>query len=1015
MTKPTPPDEGRARQQGSTRVGDALDRQGPRHGQRSPWPWVRRFLGELHPHVRRFLVPYCVIVAAVLFRVPPKLVTPVIEQRGALASAAAHAVPITLVFLLSMAPQAFVLWVFFRRPPQDRPPAAGSSRLKPMSRGGLLIAVGLMVSTFLTVWGVALWYAVHGNEHTDLLYKAGCSFIVFLMLILGTLLTILQSWESAERPSRDEAVYPDIGRLRALEAEWIQARRRAANLKHEAAGDGDPRGAHLIGLSLSGGGIRSATICLGFLKGLATVPTKSGEVILKYVDYMSSVSGGGWAGGALTARTSGPHPEGDADRERRFDPQEAASWNRLLDRIRLRGDYLIPGGIGLTANTLQPLLMIFVGAIANALSLLTAGFAAIVFLHHSSARSPKAFLARVVEHGVTAVVCHVDGARSLFFTTASVESGTLPDAIARHLPVLDLLVFVLALMGGVLLAALLVMYLGILFSWPSVHEAGTWLAARAALLVVLTWGSLLALRADPLLTLLVLCAALAVALAVLLSRLKREQLLAVIGVAISGQVFALRFTDLYDVVKGVTSTWASMLQWLIFAPIEFARSIDGLVHVPVQRDPMKVVELTFGATLCLVFIGLSFLTSRNYAGINRFWANQIRRAYLSLPGDSGRAASDSPSAWPLAALRPSNESRVERTYAADPAPWNLGGPRRGAPLHVVTATVNTPGSDDPVLYKRGTARFEFSPYAVGGPATGWGPAEAYGDALTLAHSIAISAAAVNSQGGTLIPRWARVVLTMLNCGLGVWVRNPRFARRAGKQLVLFRRWAHFWSAYHVKEIFARNKESDTLVFVSDGGHHDNLGLTTLVERECELILCIDAGADPEWTCDELAKAARILRVDRGLNFELKREDLERVRPQDPRGTWEQRTPSTPILVGKFKPDPGAKTEATKEVTVVYVKAGLLPGLPLDVQRYAESHPEFPHQTTADQFFDEAQFEAYRLLGEALAHEVVRTLDDATGSAGQSWASTVEDLRPEPRAVGPGDVAGRAAGEAVPGR
>ncbi|WP_437902388.1 hypothetical protein WME95_27620 [Sorangium sp. So ce327] len=283
-------------------------------------------------------------------------------------------------------------------------------------------------------------------------------------------------------------MYPDIGRLRALEAEWIQARRRAANLKHEAAGDGDPRGAHLVGLSLSGGGIRSATICLGFLKGLATVPTKSGEVILRYVDYMSSVSGGGWAGGALTARTSGPRPEGDAERERRFDPLEAASWNRLLDRIRLRGDYLIPGGIGLTANTLQPLLMIFVGAIANALSLLTAGFAAIVFLHHSSARSPKAFLARVVEHGVTAVVCHVDGARSLFFTTASAEPGTLPDAIAKQLPVLDLLVFVLALIGGVLLAALLVMYLGILFSWPSVHEAGTWLAARAALLVVLTGG-----------------------------------------------------------------------------------------------------------------------------------------------------------------------------------------------------------------------------------------------------------------------------------------------------------------------------------------------------------------------------------------------------------------------------------------------------------------------------------------------------------------------------------------------
>ncbi|WP_437902389.1 hypothetical protein WME95_27625 [Sorangium sp. So ce327] len=75
MTKPTLPDEGRALRQGSTRVDDAPDRQGPRTGRRSPWPWVKRLLDELHPRVRRLLGPYCVIVAAVLFRVPPKLVT----------------------------------------------------------------------------------------------------------------------------------------------------------------------------------------------------------------------------------------------------------------------------------------------------------------------------------------------------------------------------------------------------------------------------------------------------------------------------------------------------------------------------------------------------------------------------------------------------------------------------------------------------------------------------------------------------------------------------------------------------------------------------------------------------------------------------------------------------------------------------------------------------------------------------------------------------------------------------
>ena len=34
----------------------------------------------------------------------------------------------------------------------------------------------------------------------------------------------------------------------------------------------------------------------------------------------------------------------------------------------------------------------------------------------------------------------------------------------------------------------------------------------------------------------------------------------------------------------------------------------------------------------------------------------------------------------------------------------------------------------------------------------------------------------------------------------------------------------------------------------------------------------------------------------------------------------------------------------------------------DIRQYADIHETFPHETTADQFFDEDQFEAYRHLG-----------------------------------------------------
>ena len=52
---------------------------------------------------------------------------------------------------------------------------------------------------------------------------------------------------------------------------------------------------HLVGLTFSGGGIRSATFAVGILQGLATLG------LLKRIDYLSTVSGGGWAGGWLAA------------------------------------------------------------------------------------------------------------------------------------------------------------------------------------------------------------------------------------------------------------------------------------------------------------------------------------------------------------------------------------------------------------------------------------------------------------------------------------------------------------------------------------------------------------------------------------------------------------------------------------------------------------------------------------------------------------------------------------------
>ena len=68
---------------------------------------------------------------------------------------------------------------------------------------------------------------------------------------------------------------------------------------HVLKQEGDP----LVGLALSGGGIRSATFGLGVLQALQTIG------LFKHLDYVSTVSGGGYIGGWLQAALSNNNRE----------------------------------------------------------------------------------------------------------------------------------------------------------------------------------------------------------------------------------------------------------------------------------------------------------------------------------------------------------------------------------------------------------------------------------------------------------------------------------------------------------------------------------------------------------------------------------------------------------------------------------------------------------------------------------------------------------------------------------
>ena len=63
--------------------------------------------------------------------------------------------------------------------------------------------------------------------------------------------------------------------------------------------------------------------------------------------------------------------------------------------------------------------------------------------------------------------------------------------------------------------------------------------------------------------------------------------------------------------------------------------------------------------------------------------------------------------------------------------------------------------------------------------------------------------------------------------------------------------------------------------------------------------------------------------------------------------------------------------------MLFLKTTVFPNLPEDIYGYKRAHPSFPDQITADKFFDEAQFEAYRELGYGTGRYIFenKTLDE----------------------------------------
>ncbi|HEX8714201.1 MAG TPA: hypothetical protein VF706_01425, partial [Solirubrobacteraceae bacterium] len=216
-------------------------------------------------------------------------------------------------------------------------------------------------------------------------------------------------------------------------------------------------------------------------------------------------------------------------------------------------------------------------------------------------------------------------------------------------------------------------------------------------------------------------------------------------------------------------------------------------------------------------------------------------------------------------------------------------------LVCAAANISDPGATPP---GRHVTSFTFSPYSVGGPLVGAMKTVDYEDEfadyrsrqrdLTLPAAVAMSGAAVAPSMGKLTKRPLTFLLALGNVRLGVWVPNPRWVASGAS-------WIGAWRpprpSYLLRELFGRNRVDGRYLFVTDGGHYENLGLVELLRRGCTEVYCFDASGGESFS--ELGDAVALARRELGVEIAID------PTPLAPRTTSEsgKETPAEPDVAG----------------------------------------------------------------------------------------------------------------------
>jgi len=386
--------------------------------------------------------------------------------------------------------------------------------------------------------------------------------------------------------------------------------------------------------------------------------------------------------------------------------------------------------------------------------------------------------------------------------------------------------------------------------------------------------------------------------------------------------------------------------------------------------------------LLLTALGLSWRVDINVFSLHMFYRNRLERCYL---GASNLARGRR---HPLTGLDPTDAPRLMDLTAPSPAQADARHtclPQR--PFPIVNTALNITAGPNLAWQERKAASFTFTPLYCGyeiqepngrlhscyqrtsaylGGNLGW---------ISLGLPITISGAAASPNGGYHTNPATAFLMTVFNVRLGWWMPNPRYLSQwhtTGPRLSLLPL---------LDELSGTTSDRSKCVYLSDGGHFENLGIYELVRRRCRYVIACDAGCDPGFGFEDLGNAVRKCKIDLGIEIDL---DPRALRP-DPTTGYS----AFHCVVGRIHYEQADQT--ARPGFLLYIKSSLTGDEPADILQYAAARRAFPHESTADQSYSESQFESYRKLGDHVAAAVLGDAVDELRTKNPNSGLDLEEL------------------------